>query len=510
MKPLLLLLPFLALDARAQDNFQLTDDRSMSVEVIWGDDGELLMSVEARDVSAEALMGLIARRLRITHVVGFDQIDGDPRVSAQLVERPAHQALRWILGSVSLVAVVGENTITVTPEVGPNPDGKAMLRKAGMRYFDALRRFPDYPRADRAQMARAKIAENLGQEEWGAATLAYDQLIEEYPNSEFVPEAVLRSARLHGHLGAWGQAILRYEELSKRTDSHPYHAIARAELADGLCRRGEEQAERTVASAMGEKATYVLDALDTNYPTQEPGERYERLLVRARASALAGRSIRALQALDAAARYAPSGPMDPRVLELRARALVRTGELSAASSAWLAWAEAVEGPAQQDGYERAARAALESGEEVAVLMICARAEKLGFGERLTAAQAEARARLGLNVTDIRGLSATTNLARGEAHVTARRWDAAHEVLRSAYRERADLGPDEHVRLARAYARTLHRLGNEEAAIEVVRAVLRDLAKESQRRQLYLLAADLYEDRHNPRLDLAVEALKGRL
>jgi hypothetical protein len=510
VRHLLLLLALFAPSARAQDALQLTDDRGMLVDVTWGDDGELLLSVEARDVSAEALVGLVASRLRIGHVEGFEEVDGHPRVSAHLVERPAHQALRWILGSVGLVAVVGEDTITVSLDVGPSPDGKAMLRKAGTRYFDALRRFPDYPLADRAQMARAKIAEHLGQEQWGAAVLAYDHLIDEYPLSDFVPEAVLRAARLHAQLGNWDQAILRYEKLSKHTDRHPYHAVARAELAEALCRRGEEQTERSLAVAMGEKAVYVLDALDSNYSTQDEVQRYERLLVRARATALAGHSIRALQALDAAARYAPAGEKDPRVLELRARAFARAGEHGAASSAWLAWAEAVGAPAHEDGYQRAARAALESGEEIAVLMICARADELGFGESLAGAEAEARTHLGLPVTGIQGLDAAINLSRGEAHLSERRWDAAREVLRGVYRDRAQLTPDEYVRLAEAYARTLHRLGHEEAAVDVVRVLLRDLAKEGQRRQLYLLAADLYENRQNPRFDLAVEALKGRL
>ncbi len=510
MRALLLLLPFLSLGAHAQDEVQLRDQRFMWVELNWGEDGQPLLSIQAKDVSAEALTRLIARRLNISRVEGFDQLDDDPHVTVNVTLRPAEQVLRWTLGTVGLTAVVGNDALVVAPDVGANPDGKAMLRKATTRYLDALRRFPDYPDADRAQMARATIAERLGQEEWSTAVLNYDQLIEEYPHSDLVPEALQRCGHLYGEMGVWDQAILRYEELSRREDPHPYHAIARLELADALCHRGETESEPAVAVGMGNKALYVLEALDASYPTKEPQQRYERLLVQARAHALAGNGIRALQTLDAAARYSRAGVKDARILELRARALEHAGELAAASSAWLAWAESMEGQARIDGYQRAARAALRAGEDLAVLMIHARAEELGFGDELASAEAQARATLGLPVTTASALDPAADLARGENHVTARRWKAAREVLRGVYQQRSQLSPEEEVRLATAYAKSLHKLGHEEAAIDVLRAIVGDLDKEPLRRQLYLLAADLYENRTQPRFDLAVEALKGRL
>lgn len=513
MKRLALLLTLMAPALGAQGTLQVRDDLTFSVrmEIGTGDEeGEVLLSVRATDTRAEDLVGAIAQQLRISRVEGFEFVQGDPRVTVNLERRPAGQALRWILGSVGLVATVGEDSISVTPDVGPRPDGRSMLLKASARYFDALRRFPDYPAADGAQMARAEVTEQLGPDHWGAAVLAYDQLIDEFPRSEHVPDAALRSARLQGQLGNWSQAALRFEELSRHWADHPYHAIARAELADALCRSGEVTTDPVVAAGLGEKARNVLDALDSTYPTQVQEERYERLLTRARAHALTGNAIRALQSLDAAARYGQAGTRDPRVLELKARALGRAGEHAAASSAWLAWAEEVEGDARRDGYGHAARAALDSGEELAVLMIHARAEELGFGDALAGAASEARARLGLADSAVAGVDAAANLARGEAHVDARRWDAASAVLQGAYRDRAVLDRPQRVRLAKAYALSLQRTGHAEAAIDVVRAIVRDLDKEAYRRELYLLAADLYETRENPRYDLAIEALKGRL
>lgn len=495
---------------RAEDELQLVDERDMLVEVSFDEDSRPLLTVRARNVSAEALTRRIARELRLSNVYGFDDIDAVPTVSVHLERRPPNQSLRWILGSVGISATIGENSIQVASDVGLNPDAKAMLRKAGTRYFDALRRFPDYPTADRAEMARAEIHERLGEDEWPLAILSYDRLIEEYPRSEYIPEATLRSARLHAHLGAWNQAILRYEELGSSQDPHPYHTVARLELAESLCKSGEGADNSAVATAAGQRATYVLDALDMNYPTQDPAGRFERLLVRSRAQALAGQPIRALQSLDAAMGYSSQGKHDARVLELRAICLARAGEHSAASSAWLLYAESGNNADAAKGYLNAAQEALVSGEEIAVMLIHARAEDLGVAQPLLGTLAEARARLGLAIEGTAGLDPLAGLASGESHVTARRWDAAIEALRPVYRRKDDLKPDDRVRLAKAYARALHKSGHEEAAIDVVRALVATLEKRTQRQTLYLLAADLYEDRDAPRLDLAVEALKGRL
>ena len=208
--------------------------------------------------------------------------------------------------------------------------------------------------------------------------------------------------------------------------------------------------------------------------------------------------------------YSSQGKHDARVLELRAICLARAGEHSAASSAWLFYAESGNNADLAKGYFNAAQQALVSGEEIAVMLIHARAEDLGVAEPLLGTLAEARARLGLTIEGTAGLDPLAGLASGESHVTARRWDAAIEALRPVYRRKDDLKPDDRVRLAKAYARALHKSGHEEAAIDVVRALVATLEKRTQRQTLYLLAADLYEDRDAPRLDLAVEALKGRL
>ena len=279
-------------------------------------------------------------------------------------------------------------------------------------------------------------------------------------------------------------------------------------MADALCRNGESEQNQALTKSQGEKASYVLDALDANYPTQEPRERFERLLARSRSLSLAGQPVRALQALDVAVRYSSAGSRDARVLELRALALSRAGEHGASSTGWLAWADAVGPDDAPEGYLRAAREALLGGEELAVLMIESRAVKDGFGEKLAAPAAEARARLGLPVGAVSGLDPAANLAQGEIHVADRRWKAAVEILRPAYEQRETLTPDQQVRLALAYARALDRDGHAAAAIDVVRAIAGGLTKRQHRNQLWLLAADLYES-HN-QLDLAVEALKGRL
>jgi tetratricopeptide (TPR) repeat protein len=507
----LLALGLLVLQAPAQvpDELQLADERGVTVSLRFGkENSDPLLTVRGTDVSLEVVVRAIANRLLINDVVGFGEIDRSPRVTVNLVDQPAHHALRWILGSAGLSVHKTSNSLVVREDVGTHPDGRAMLRKAGARYFDALKRFPDYPLADRGEMARAEILERLGPEEYGRAAMAYDELIEAYPTSLLMPEALLRSARMRGKLDQWPQAVLRYEQLADMLIDHPLHSLARRELANALCKVGEATADRDIALGSGEKAIYVLDALDTNYPTQEPGERYARLLVYARAHALAGRPMESLRSLTAAERYSRAGSKDPVLLELRALALARADEHGAASTAWLAFAEELVGVAREDAFVRAAREALLAGEEVAVLLMEGRAQSDGFGERLAPAAAEARARLGLPVEGLEGLDAKANLARGEAHLAARRWEAAASALGAAYRTRAELDPDQQVRLGQAYARALHRGGHPEAAIDTLRVIVAGLAKESRRRPLYLLASDLYEERGQ--LDMAIKAINGRL
>ena len=491
----------------AQDSPHVAPATGMTVETGYTEDGAALLTVKAREVSVEKLVRLIAQRLSID-VRGFEAIDRDPKVTVNLVDRPWRDAVRWLLGSVGLDAHLTEGYLLVYEDVGPYPEAGEILEKASRRYTDVLRRYPEYPVADRARMAHAQVNEMRGPQNWGAAALLYDALVDDSPESELLPEALLRSADLQGKLGLWQQAALRYEQLARLESKHPYHALARLKLADALCRHAETLSSKVACEDAGTKALYVLGALDTAYPTDDPDERRTRLMVRARAYASSSAPVDALKAIDAAARYSAQGSEDPELLELRARSLARAGEHGAASTAWLAYAAELAGERHEDALVEAAREALHGGHELAVLMIAKQASQEGFGDVLASEVAEARARLGLPAMEVGQLDARAHLARGEAMLSARNFEAAVQALRPAFRARKELKEPELVRLAQAYARALHSTRRFDEAMEALRLVVPMLGRRSQREQIYVLASELYEDRNL--LAEAIEAIKGRL
>lgn len=490
--------------ARAND--QLAPERGARVEV-HELDGVAALTIEARDVPARALVETIAGKLGL-ELVAFEAAGRDPLVSAYLRRQPRDDALRWVLGSVGLRAEIGPRGLRVLEDVSPYPQSRDLLLEAERRYAKALRDYPDWPSADRAQMARARIDEGLGPEHLGAAALGYDAVIEGYPESELVPEAMLRSARLAGRAGKWQQAALRFEELAALPSRHPYHAEARLGLARALCRSGERSDDAARLEALGTKALYYLDALDNHYPTETSGERRERFLARSRAYSLAGDAVRALKALDTAARYSVAGEQDPEVLELRARALEQSGDHASASTAWLAYAEELLGEEREQAYVEAARTALAAGHEIAVLAIARAAEAEGFGERLAGHANLAHMRLGLPGDELDAFDARQHLLRGEGLLERRMFEQAARALRLAHAERQDLTAGELLRLALAYARALDRTGSRDGAIDVLRRLAGELPSPEQRAEVYRLAAELYEDRLL--YDRAIEALRGRL
>lgn len=486
---------------------QLHPTSGIRIDVSYDESGSELLSIQARDASTHALLNLVARKLRL-ELTGLDGIDRDPKITAILVDRPYRDAIRWTLGSVGLRARIDGKRLEVMEDVGPYPTSGQLFEEASRRYFTALKEHADWPLADRAQMALAEIEERLGPSRWNSAVLWYDALVRDFPDSDLVPDALLRSARVLGKTGDWSQAVLRYQDLAELPTPHPYHVTARRELATMLCRLGEATEAVDAGAELGERALHFLDALESNYLTQDPLERRERFLVRSRALSLTGDSVGALRALDAAERYAASSEADPVVTELRARAFARAGDHGSASTAWLVYADQNFGEERERGVIEAARAALEGEREVAVLAIERMARNEGFAERLAVEATEARLRLGLPTKDVSGFGARANWLRGRTLVEQGSWKAAADAIALAWDARNELEPDEARAMALAYANALGKSARLARALDVLREAVRGEPSTRLREPYYRLASELYEE--HGMLDQAIEALKGRL
>lgn len=457
-------------------------------------DGEALLTVHARSAPVEALMLAVADELG-RELTGFDRTAETAPVTVYVDERPANSAIHWILGSAGLRAALTGDSIHVTDDTTPYPRRGEVLDLAEIAFLRALRNHPEHTRAARSELALAEIQESRG--ELVAAIHHYDYLVERSPDSELVPEAMIRSGRHLATLGQWGDAAQRFGELAHLDVEHPYHSIARVELARALTYAGRAK-----------QALHMLDSLEAFYPTDDMDAREERLIVRARALAESGEPIEAMRALDLAADYTEMGGNDPRILEIRALATAATGRYGEAAVAWMRYARAVEGDLRAAGLAAAVRHSLDAGDELGVLFIHAWAERVGAGNATRREASEARARLGLPTPSVLAVPAEERLTRAENLYSRGLVEEARDALSALYARRAALDEDQRVRLAVAFTRTLEDEGSIERAVTVLREVARSLQSVDRRKQVYIHASEMFERRG--RLDEALEALRGQL
>ncbi|MCP3914800.1 MAG: hypothetical protein GY711_04470 [bacterium] len=465
------------------------------------------LTIRADNAPIERVMLKVAHELG-RELKGFDAIMRRPDITARLEGEPAKNAVRWVLGSVNMRAVIDQHEIYVMEDVSAFPDPEELLKRANTRYLRALIDFPDFRDADHAEFARGQVNEALGGEFTSDAIYSYDSLVENYPRSVLAPDALYRAARLLRTQGDNEGAALRYERLAELESGHELHADARIELALSLCKLAEETRVDGARLDRAHKALYVLDALDDRIVTRTDQERRARLLVRARALALTEKPIDALKALDLAARYSQSGQNDSEMLELRAMALSRAGEHGASSTAWLAYAREQTGDELVRAYVNAAEEALRGGHELATIAIEAQARARGFGDALAVPAGEARARLGLIEKSATELDLMQRIRRGERFLQNDDIELAVQALRPVHAQRGALADEGTVRLAEAYAQALDKNGMFVDAIGVLRTAAGELGRVTDRRRIYILASELYE-RHG-HWDKAVDAIQGKL
>lgn len=458
------------------------------------DGEEPLLTVRAHEAPVERVLAAAARELG-RELRGLDRVGPTAPLSIYLEGRPASTALHWIAGAAGLRTRLAADAIVVFDETSPFPTRPELFDAAETAYLRALRRAPEHAEAAGAELHLAEIQEDRGA--LAAAINHYDYLIGEYGDSPYVPEAMLRSGRHLASLGNWQAAAHRFEELARIEHEHAYHASARLELARALCELDDP-----------EKALHALEALETHYPTHDPGERRARLLVRARAQALTGESIASLKTLDLATTYSAGGAADHEIRRISALALERAGKPRSAAVTWMGIARDADGDERGAALEAAARLALQGGDELGVLMLHAWAASLGVGDRVLVQANEARRRLGLEPLDLQALTAEQRVARGEELFGRGATAEAVSALELVYRNRERLAAPLRVRLAQVYARALSAEGLIDSAVKVLRDAAETLDKLADRERLYVLASELYE--HAGRVEEAIEAMRGRL
>lgn len=474
-------------------------------------DGEKLVTLHAQNLPAnevlEALCDSLGRRLRWT-----EEIDNVPNVTVHLVDGYANDVLRTVVGAAGLRVRITSDQIEVSKEFGPFAKPEELLFAAEASYTMALRRFPTHPARVEAREALAEMAIAEGRPD--RAIEHYGYLIEEFRSARdngeavapelltFMPEALVRSGRLQVELRRWDAARGSFQLLADVGNlvPHGYFPEALRELARCQCELGDPK-----------KALYQVRALSSNpeFAPKDDMDRARRLLVEARALILTEEPINALRLLDECAGLGQISFTNFEVMELRAKALEKSGRPAEAAQAWLGFYFDVKLPEERrKALSHAASLSLSAGDEVAVMMIHEMAKEHGWQADVQPALNLARARLSIDSTNFLAGSAAERLLRAEDLHTSGLYGQARQVLDGLYEVHLGLGQSERLRLALVYAKVLDRVDGIDAAIRVLRTIAATLETQEARTTLYLLAAELYET--HEMFDEAIDAYAGAL
>lgn len=478
----------------------------ITVEADTHEDDGYRISIRSEKGSIKELVKQVGAKVGRT-VRGFETIARDPKVDIYLNERPWREALRWSLGTAGLSFQTTVDSITVSEELPAYPSSEKAYLKASLTWQRVRAQYPEHINADQHQLALGKCAEALGPTFTTVAITNYETIVDSFPESDLIPEALRRTADLYAQLGQWKSAVLRYQDLAELPYQHPYHAIARRELSRSLCHIGEAEGNPTLRTENAQKALLQLTALDLAYPTIENEERRERALLQALAHTLTDDPIRALRTLDLAATFSSAGYQDLTLMEIRALALERAGRPGEASIAWLMQADQLIGEDRKQALIKAARNALASESEIATMTIVKLAKNEGLGRDLLPFDRTAQSRMGL-VGELSALSIDQRITRGRGLLAESSFVEAARVISEVFDQRAQLKPEVLEQIAIDLARALSKDDRIDEAIDVLRTAGIELPAHYDRSAIYHTAADILENAD--RFEAAIDALGGRL
>lgn len=461
------------------------------VEELQGDE---LCSIKARNASVQEMLEEIARQTG-RELEGFQHAETNAGVTVRLNSRPLDQALHYVLGTVGLRAETTSRTIFVRPDLPPFAEREDLLDAADLAYQRALSFTPGSRQADDAEMALGEIAEELGK--LAKARSHYEYLVDRFPYSALVPEAMHRAATLHMQDGNWDNAAVLFRNLIELDVQHSWLVSAYIGLARSSAHLGNH-----------DHAIYGLNDVDRRFPATTAERRGERNYVRARALIGRGEYVEALRVLQRRDTIETPGHHPGERVELIAAALELSGRGSDAAIAWLEYSQSALGKERERAFQQAARLALDAGDEVGVMMIARQAQRDGLGPSLRPLLHEARAQLDLVDQDLTLLSRGQRMDRAEHLVRDGRFHDAYVVLNPNTSELALMNADELFRFAVLYAECVEEEEGVRSAIRLLREVLPRLLDITRRSEIYVLAARLYEK--NEMFDEAIQAYGGKL
>ncbi len=473
---------------------------------VYGRLGMETLDVVATRLSLDALLRRVARDCN-RKLVGLDMLSREPEVTVKLVDTDLRDALRWIGGSVGLQISVTTSEIKVSEDISPYPTRGELYERAYGGYFRALADYPKSPLAPSAAWNRAKIDESTPSRALEAAR-AYDDIVERFPKSDLIPDAMLRAGKLFGEANAWDEAAARFDALAGLKTKNDHSIVARRLLADAHTRIASAAKNKTVARESARRAILVLDALDDLEETQDPADRRARYMVRSRAHSLAGEPVQAMRCLDRAIEYSQYGDSDPELAELRALAFARAERYADAVRAWLFHASLMEGEARMESYVHAAESSNGGRQYLATIAIAKTAANEGFAEALAPYRDAALVALDMEPERIDLFGDNERIQRGERLARRGMNAEAIEALRPIFARSNALEDDTRLRLASALAEALVDEKEIDEAMLVLRTTVETLPRTQQRQSIYQLAATLLE--RAGEIERAIAALEGRL
>lgn len=482
-----LLLASAPLGARQASGF---DNSPLVVDGIYVD-GELLVTVHARDIAVDQVVAAIAKKANLT-LSGFDPNKRHPLVAIELDQRPLDMVLEFVLGSVGLEYDRAGANLEVH---GHDKSRAALLDRAQIAYVRATTFFPKSPRAAAGRMAQGWIAQEKG--DLMSALNFYQLVVQNYPDSPELPRAHLESGRVSEALGNWREASSSYDRLSELAIPHDFHAEQR--LGRARC---------DIALAEPEAAIYKLKTLDLNIPAFDDAELAERILVRAQAHNAMRDYNTALIDLDQIDQLASPLIHAPEYLRATAIALEGLGLYGPAGNAWLAYSKKAKGGDRQAAVETSVDLFMQAGDEVNALFAVRFAESLGSTQKVALLKAQLFERLGLDQLE-KEQDPNSTSQRLEKAQTA--WDdgdvgAAYGQLGPLIQNLASLPDRERADAACLWAQCLDHLEGIESAVEFLRQAREIVHAMDNRSRLDLVAAELYEN--HDMFDEAVEAYSG--
>lgn len=453
-------------------------------------DGEILVTVEARDKPVNEVIRAIAKQAGLL-VSGFEENKRYPSVAIELSQRPLGMVLDFVLGSVGFEYVREGTSLRIH---GHERDLEALLNRAQVAYLRATNSFPKSPSAAAARISQGWIAEQKG--DMSSALSMYQLVPESYPNSAEVPTAYYRSGRISEELGNWRDAVQNYDKLSETTIPHDFHAAQR--LARARC-------DIALGDPVG--AIYKLKTLDLNMPATSDMELAERTLVRAQAHNGQRDYENAIIDLDQIDQLNSPLVTSPQYLRSTAIALEGLGLYGASAQNWLAFSKHAKGADRMSAIEMSIELFLQAEDEVGALFALRFGEDFGPAPKLDLLKQQLYDRLGLNtLQEVPKKNIATRLEEAQAAWNDGEVGVAYGKLEPIIANPVSLSDAQLTELDILWSRCLDQLEGLDQAMAFLRNARTKIQSLENRTRLDLTAASLYEARDM--FDEAVDAYGG--